>query len=259
MNYLVLEIHPAYAVLVDQDGRFVKAANLDYRVGDRVRDPILMRDARPHARRAAARAVIGLTALAACCCLIFFGYYRPNFMPYGTLSIRINPDIVMTASRNGRVLALSGRNADGRALVVDYDPAGQDCAAVADAMVARAIAMGYLPDGGTVVLAAESDDADWQAHMAQQIQDQLRAHYETVTVTAVEDVDDLDAWQDAPAQAAPPAALPSDEWPEPSGSAPVDAEDDGDDRDTDDPDDDDDDDAREDDHSDSDSDDDADD
>lgn len=237
MNYLVLEIHPAYAVLVDQDGRFVKAANLGYRVGERVRDPILMRDARPHARRAAARAVIGLTALAACCCLFFFGYYRPNFVPYGTLSIRINPDIVMTASRNGRVLDLSGRNADGRALVVDYDPAGQDCATVADAMVARAIAMGYLPDGGTVVLAAESEDPEWQARTAQQLLEQLRAHYETVTVTAADDLDDLDdpadAGQTAQEPAAPPAVQPSDETAPPAASNDDDddADDDADDDD----------------------------
>ena len=38
MNYLVMEVHPAYAVVLDEEGRFLKAANLRYQVGDTVRD-----------------------------------------------------------------------------------------------------------------------------------------------------------------------------------------------------------------------------
>ena len=40
MKYLVMETHPAYAVLLDQSGRFLKAANLNYHVGDTVMDII---------------------------------------------------------------------------------------------------------------------------------------------------------------------------------------------------------------------------
>ena len=36
MNYLVMEVHPAYAVVLDEEGRFLKTANLHYQVGDTV-------------------------------------------------------------------------------------------------------------------------------------------------------------------------------------------------------------------------------
>ena len=36
MKYLVMETHPAYAVVLDNEGRFLKAANLHYQVGDTV-------------------------------------------------------------------------------------------------------------------------------------------------------------------------------------------------------------------------------
>ena len=36
VNYLVMETHPAYAVVLDEGGRFLKAANLRYQVGDTV-------------------------------------------------------------------------------------------------------------------------------------------------------------------------------------------------------------------------------
>lgn len=36
MNYLVMECHPGYAVVLDETGRFLKVANMRYEVGQRV-------------------------------------------------------------------------------------------------------------------------------------------------------------------------------------------------------------------------------
>ena len=44
MNYLVMECHPGYAVLLDEEGRFLKAANLRYEIGQTVYDPVLMKE-----------------------------------------------------------------------------------------------------------------------------------------------------------------------------------------------------------------------
>ena len=44
MKYLVLENHPAYAILLDQTGRFVKAANRHYQVGETVQNVLELRD-----------------------------------------------------------------------------------------------------------------------------------------------------------------------------------------------------------------------
>ena len=43
MNYMVMECHPSYAVLLDEEGRFLKAANLHYKTGQIVHDPVLMK------------------------------------------------------------------------------------------------------------------------------------------------------------------------------------------------------------------------
>ena len=42
MKYVVMECHTAYAILMDEDSRFVKAANLNYEVGQTVENPVLM-------------------------------------------------------------------------------------------------------------------------------------------------------------------------------------------------------------------------
>ncbi len=46
MKYLVMETHPAYAVVLDNEGRFLKAANLHYQVGDTVERIVELRPPR---------------------------------------------------------------------------------------------------------------------------------------------------------------------------------------------------------------------
>src|SRR5699024_2996410 len=117
MKYLVMETHPAYAVLLDEEGRFVRAANFRYQVGQKVEDAVLLRE--PAGKRDWVKPVSGAMAAAACLALTiagYFGYYAPNFTAYGTLRMEINPSVQMTLSETGRVLDLDGLNADGETL-----------------------------------------------------------------------------------------------------------------------------------------------
>ena len=60
-----MEVHPAYAVVLDEEGRFLKAANLRYQVGDPVRDIVELR--RPKENRPARwKPLSGVVGLAAC-------------------------------------------------------------------------------------------------------------------------------------------------------------------------------------------------
>ena len=176
MKYLVMETHPAYAVVLDEEGRFLKAANLRYQVGDTVQDIVELRT--PKAKSPVMRrSLVGLMGLAACFCLVFFGYYQPNFTAYGTLRIQINPDVEMTVSRTDRVLDLEGLNDDGEDLIEGYSYRGKDRETAANELVERAIDMGYLSDGDTVSITVTSADADWQAREEAQIQAQMEERY----------------------------------------------------------------------------------
>lgn len=186
MKYLVMETHPAYAVVLDEEGRFLKAANLQYQVGDTVQHIVELRQARPRAT-ALWKPLSGLAAAAACLCLVFFGYYQPNYTAYGTLRIQINPDVEMTVSRTDRVLDLEGLNADGEDLIEGYDYRGKDQETTAGELVERAIDMGYLSDGDTISVTVRSDDADWQAREEAQIQAQLEERYGATIVIQLGD------------------------------------------------------------------------
>ena len=186
MKYLVMETHPAYAVVLDEEGRFLKAANLQYQVGDTVQTIVELRQARPRAT-ALWKPLSGLAAAAACLCLVFFGYYQPNYTAYGTLRIQINPDVEMTVSRTDRVLDLEGLNADGEDLIEGYDYRGKDRETAAGELVERAIDMGYLSDGDTISVTVRSDDADWQAREEAQVQAQLEERYGATIVIQLGD------------------------------------------------------------------------
>ena len=177
-----MEVHPAYAVVLDEEGRFLKAANLRYQVGDTVRDIVELRHPREK-RPALWKPLSGVAGLAACLCLVFFGYYQPNFTPYGALRIQINPDVELTLSRTDRVLELEGLNEDGQSLIAGYEYSGKDREDVTGELVERAIDMGYLSGGETVSITVTSADADWQAREEQAAREDLEERYgETIVI-----------------------------------------------------------------------------
>lgn len=186
MKYLVMEVHPAYAVVLDESGRFLKTANFGYTVGETVTDILTLQ--MPEQRRNPIRwlrPVLGVTAAAACAAVGFFGYYQPNYLPYGTLLVQINPEVLLTVSRTERVLETEGRNEDGRHLLEGYDCRGKDREQVLDELVERAIALGYLSGGGTVSVTVDSEDAAWQQTAEEQTYAQLNDHYGESIVISV--------------------------------------------------------------------------
>ena len=228
MNYLVMEVHPAYAVVLDEEGRFLKAANLRYQVGDTVRDIVELR--RPKEKRPALwKPLSGVAGLAACLCIVFFGYYQPNFVPYGALRIQINPDVELTLSRTDRVLELEGLNADGQILIAGYDYGGKDREDVTEELVERAIDMGYLSGGETVSITVTSADADWQAREEQAAREDLEERYGETIVIQIGPTDEKPPVTEVVIPVTPPEPEPTPE-PPPEQVDPPAAPDDTDDR-----------------------------
>ena len=183
MTYLVMETHPAYAVLLDEKGRYLKAANMRYQVGDTVQNIIELQYPVRQNRKVLAF-LSSAAALAACLCLFFFGYYQPNYTPYGMLRLRINPDVSMTISKTERILELDALNEDGERLIENYDYHGKDRDIVTEELVERAMDMGYLSDGDTIAISVNSSDEEWGRQEEEQTRLQLQETVgNTITVT----------------------------------------------------------------------------
>ena len=193
-TYLVMEVHTAYAVLLDNEGRFIKAANVGYQIGDIVERAFPLKY--PEDRKKRVNRVIRLAAsLAACICVAVFGVYEYQyfFLPYGTIQMQINPDIEMTLSRSGRVLDLDGINEDGKTLIDGYDYDGKDKYTVTDELTDRAIDLGFLDDGGQVALLVTSKNTEWADTLEKDLIDELNEHLKQYDLTINVSVGTIDA------------------------------------------------------------------
>lgn len=166
MSYMVMECHPGYAILLDEEGRFFKAANLRYEVGQTVYDPIFVKDNPSEKKHGKLLLKSGILAAAACF-LLFFGinYYHNYIEVYSSVYLAINPQVRMELNRQGEVVELVGTNQDGMTLLEGYDAERKDKAIVADELIDRAIDMGFLSEGGQISFSIDCpEDALFQQY-----------------------------------------------------------------------------------------------
>lgn len=161
MNYIVMECHPGFAVLLDEDGRFVKAANLHYEVGDTVTNPVLMQDVHPQRRRNASLWAYAAGVMAACLTLVLgLLLYQTYTTPVSSILLRINPEVRLDLSRTGKVVSADALNDEGILLLDGYDFRGKDSVTVSEELIDRAIERGYLAEGGKVTFSIDTPDQD---------------------------------------------------------------------------------------------------
>lgn len=190
MTYLVMECHPGYAVVLDQTGRFLKVANLNYQVGETVsfviectaeEDPITIKSLR---RR---RMLLSAASLAACFFLAVLGTWHVCLTPYGAVRIQINPDLKLTVNRLDYVISADGLNDDGLRLLDGYQFRGQKLEQASGELADRAMEMGYLKEGGQIFLTLESSHENWIAKTEERLLTELESHLnDTIAVTASE-------------------------------------------------------------------------
>lgn len=165
MKYLVMETFNSYAVLLDEEGRFVKSANPGYEIGDSIIEPVLMRDKPLETikgkSKTFSRITAGILVIAAMVALVFgVNFYQQNYAAYTSIFMTINPEVEMILNRNGEVIDLEGANADGSSLLEGYELNSKDKTVVLNELVDRAIEMNFLADGGQVSISIDTPDQD---------------------------------------------------------------------------------------------------
>lgn len=174
MNYIVMECHLSYAVVLDEDGRFLKVANRNYQPGQIVTDVIEMKEPDPVVAQGAdnktsvrrnsrkLRSVMyAVAAMAACVALVISSVFFMDQKTYASVFISINPRVRVDVNKQDTVVGLTGVNEDGKELIADYDYKKKKLDTVMDELVDLAIEKGYLVDGGSISLAFDSDDEEW--------------------------------------------------------------------------------------------------
>lgn len=229
MKYMVMECRPSYAILLDEEGCFKKAANLRYEVGQIVEEPVLMRD-RGAAPGGFAAWVRGAAAAAAACLVLLLGagYYQNYMRPSAFIHMAVNPKVQMDINRRGTVIEVSGENQDGEALISGYSARGKEKVEAAEELLERAMEMGFLKDGGTVSFAIDAPDEDIFQEYGVELRTEITDYLEGRVLASVEVVNyrespPEDAYEPAAASAesrAPETPAPPEET-APAASVPT--------------------------------------
>lgn len=238
MRYLVMECHPSYAILLDEDGRLVKAANLHYQVGQTVEWPVIMREQETAQVSRLPRKLGATVAAAACMMLLLLGYYQNYMAPYTAIALSINPSVLMELNKQGNVVDLEGLNEDGEDLLEGYKPDSKDRLEVTDALIDRAIDMGYLSAGGQISFDIDTpDDAKFQqygvelrSNVTEHLADRFTVTVEIKRHSTDDEAEDSDDWQegDDNQSAIAPSAGPQEQK-KPTAVIPIVQNDDNDD------------------------------
>ena len=181
MKYLVMECHPGYAIVLDNDGRFIKAANMNYEVGqtlynitefvempaehtiDNKTDCINKHNIsktkilslKNHRR------LYNLIASAACICLIALNSWYFVFMTYATVEVKINPDVLIYVNSFNYVKNIRSLNSDGDAILEDYNYKCKKLSDVSLELTKTANAMGYLENNNDISIIVRSKHNKW--------------------------------------------------------------------------------------------------
>lgn len=187
MEYLVMECHDSYAVVLDSRGQFLKVANLHYEVGQELGSVVPM--AEPKGNVIRWKPVL---SLAACLCLVCVSLWQMVLLTMGTVLIQINPQVRLSVNRMERVISAEAVNADGAKVLFDYHPFGKTVEQVTQELSDRAARMGYLTDGGEVHLTVDSRDTAWKTRTESRLEAVIVHDAQNITIIIeCEDLEDL--------------------------------------------------------------------
>lgn len=170
MNYIVMECHEAYAILMDEESRFFQAANLHYSVGQTITEPILMQRTQTEAAANISsdtpriRRIVMRVAAAAACLLIAAGagysHFMKNYHTDAVVILNSDANIRMYLNKDGKVVKLKSDNDAGAALLESYDGRRKNKVIVAHELLALQKASGSINDGDTVEVYISAQTTD---------------------------------------------------------------------------------------------------
>jgi len=191
MTYLVMECHYGYAIVLDPQGRYLKVANRNYMVGQQVTDVIPFEAPK---KQMSPRRWANIGALAACFCVVV-SLWLVMLLPFGTVRLQINPDVLLTVNRLNFVIDAEGLNEDGKALLQGFDYHRMKLPQVSDALADRATAEGYLTEDGAILVTVSCRNERWQMETETALVAELRQHMND-TVTVAPNAEAHQQWDD---------------------------------------------------------------
>ena len=191
MEYIVMECHFSYAVLLDENGRFYKAANRSYEVGQRVKDPVIV-DVINANKRAKKRSILRLSILLLVLLFVFLAVFAV-FASHRTATVTLDVGERVTLRSNflGNV-----KDADNVSISGKENSTSQKVWDIAANVIADAERSGELEDG-RVSINVSAKDNDFGEEIGERIAHKVAVllDYDSILMLTIYDGDELEAYR----------------------------------------------------------------
>lgn len=177
MKYLVMECHKAYALVLSSEGKFLKVANRNYKVGQRIDSVIELSLPQNHIGGLISIRALRFASAAAASLLLIATGWSGLLRPFGYIHMHINPDIGIKTNRLGYVLEVEAEDEDAKLLLKDYRfrfaKSDQVIREIADLCVEQE----FLQKGGEILIYAKSSDEKWEEKEESRTKAMLEEYY----------------------------------------------------------------------------------
>lgn len=190
MKYMVMECHPGYAVVLDEDGKFIKAANMHYEVGQIVTEIVEMDSPEDKTLRSnKLRWIYSAALIAACFLLVLIPFLFMSDTAVASVYMAINPEVCLDVNKNDVVIRLKSVNADGKTLIKNYDYKNKKLDVVLEELVDLAIEKEFLSEDGKIKLSIETDDEQWADSYGNFLNSRIKEHLSGKIAVGIEVMD----------------------------------------------------------------------
>ena len=190
MKYMVMECHPGYAVVLDENGKFIKAANMHYEVGQIVTEIVEMDSSEDKTLRSnKLRWIYSAALIAACFLLVLIPFLFMSDTAVASVYMTINPEVCLDVNENDVVIRLKSVNADGKTLIKNYDYKNKKLDVVLEELVDLAIEKEFLGEGGKIKLSIETDDDQWADSYGNFLNSRIKEHLSGKIAVGIEVMD----------------------------------------------------------------------
>ena len=190
MKYMVMECHPGYAVVLDENGKFIKAANMHYEIGQIVTEIVEMDSHEDKTLRSnKLRWIYSAALIAACFLLVLIPFLFMSDTAVASVYMAINPEVCLDVNKNDVVIRLKSVNADGKTLIKNYDYKNKKLDVVLEELVDLAIEKEFLSEGGKIKLSIETDDEQWADSYGNFLNSRIKEHLSGKIAVGIEVMD----------------------------------------------------------------------
>ena len=194
MKYMVMECHPGFAVVLDENGTFSKVANQNFTVGQTITEIIPMNEPINNTSKNTKNWVRMAISFAACFIFIVSAILSTTTRAYASVYMSINPAVQIDVDKNDMVINVLGNNIDGNNLIQNYNYKDKNLDTVMSELVNKAIDMNYLKEGSKVTITFDANEV-WVSSHSESINQNLSNQINEIVGATIE-IDDLYEYDD---------------------------------------------------------------